>query len=39
MNPKTDASYRTRNLFSGTKNRFLCFISDVPHLLKTARNC
>ena len=39
MNPETDVTYRTRNLFSGTANRFLYFISDVPHLLKTARNC
>ena len=39
MNPETDVTYRTRNLFSGTENRFLYFISDVPHLLKTARNC
>ena len=31
MNPETDVTYRTRNLFSGTKNRFLYFISDVPH--------
>ena len=36
MNPETDVTYRTHNLFSGTKNRFLSFISDVPHLLKTA---
>ena len=28
MNPETDVTYRTRNLFSGTKNRFLYFISD-----------
>ena len=39
MNPGTDVTYCTRNLFSGTENRFLYFISDVPHLLKTARNC
>ena len=39
MNPETDVTYRTRNLFSGTENRFLYFISDVPHLLKTSRNC
>ena len=39
MKPETDVTYRTRNLFSGTENRFLYFISDVPHLLKTARNC
>ena len=39
INPKTDVTYRTRNLFSGAKSRFPYFISDVPHLLKTARNC
>ena len=39
MNTETDVIYRTRNLFSGTEDRFLYFISDVPHLLKTARNC
>ena len=39
MNPETDVTYGTRNLFSDTKNRFLYFISDVPHLLKTAPNC
>ena len=39
MNPETDVTYRTCNLFSGTENRFLYFISDVPHLLKTAQNC
>ena len=38
MNPETDIAYRTRNLFSGTENRLLYFISDVPRLLKTARN-
>ena len=39
MNPETDVAYRTRNLFSSTENRYLYFNSDVPHLLKTARNC
>ena len=39
INQKTDVAYRTRNLFSGTQNRFLYFISDVPHLLKIAQNC
>ena len=39
MNPETDVNYRTRNLFSGTENRFLDFISDVSHLLKTVRSC
>ena len=39
MNPGTDVTYCTRNLFSGTENRFFYFISDVPHLLKTAQNC
>ena len=34
MNPETDVTYRTRNLFSGTANKFLCFISDISHLLK-----
>ena len=37
MNPETDVTYRTGNLFSGTENRFLYFISYVPHLLKTAQ--
>ena len=39
MNPHVDVTYRTRNLFSGSENRFIYFISDVPHLIKTARNC
>ena len=38
MNPDTDVIYRTVNLFSSDK-RFIYFISDVPHLMKTARNC
>ena len=39
MKPETGVTYDTRNLFSGTQNRFLYFISDVPHLFKAARNC
>ena len=39
MNPETGVTYCTRNLFSGTKNRFLYLISGVLHLLKTVRNC
>ena len=38
MNPNTDVIYRTVNLFSSHK-RFIYFISDVQHLMKTARNC
>ena len=38
MNPDTDVTYRTVNLFSSDK-RFIYLISDVPHLMKTARNC
>ena len=38
MKPETGVTYDTRNLFSGTENRFLYFISDVSHLFKAARN-
>ena len=38
MNSDTDAIYRAVNLFSSEK-RFICFISDVPQLMKTVRNC
>ena len=38
VNPNVDVTYRTINMFSPDK-RFLYFIADVPHLLKTARNC
>ena len=38
MNPDTDVTYWTVNLFSSDK-RFIYSISDVPHLMKTARNC
>ena len=37
MNIDTDVTYRTPNLFSPDKH-FVYFISDAPHLLKTARN-
>ena len=38
-NGHVDVTYRTENLFAddGDK-RFICFISDVPHLIITARN-
>ena len=39
INPDVDVIYRARNMFSGADNRFVYFISDVPHLLKTSRNC
>ena len=38
INPDVDVTYQTVDLFSPEK-RFMYFISDVPHLLKTARNC
>lgn len=33
----TDVCYRTTNLYA--PHRFLYFISDAPHLIKTTRNC
>lgn len=38
INPNVDVTYRTSNLFSSDK-RIIYFISDPPHLIKTARNC
>ena len=38
LNADTDVVYRTMNVFSEDK-RYIYFISDAPHLLKTARNC
>ena len=38
MNHDIDVTYQTVNLFSSEK-RFIYFISDVPQLMKTARNC
>jgi len=38
VNNDVDVTYRTRNMFS-TDGRFIYFIADQPHLLKTARNC
>ena len=38
INADSDVTYRTLNLFSSEK-RFIYFISDPPHLIKTARNC
>ena len=37
INPDVDVTYRVRNMFS--PDRFVYFISDPPHLIKTARNC
>lgn len=31
--------YCTDNPFAVGENRYLFFISDVPHLIKTTRNC
>ena len=38
LNADTDVGYRRINFFSEDK-RYINFISDPPHLLKTARNC
>ena len=38
MNPGVDVTYRISNPFSSEK-RYIYFISDPPHLIKTARNC
>ena len=38
INPDADVTYKTINLLS-KKKQFIYFISDVPHLIKTARNC
>ena len=34
---ETDICYRTQNLFA--PSRFIYFIADAPHLIKTAGNC
>ena len=41
LNHDIDVTYRTLNLFSLTlgERQFIYFISDPPHLIKTARNC
>ena len=39
MKPEVDVTYCMRNLFTGTKKRFLYSISHVLHLLKTVGNC
>ena len=36
-NSQSDVCYQTINLYA--KNRFIFFVSDPPHLVKTARNC
>ena len=38
FNKDVDVTYRTVNLYSIEK-RYIYFMSDPPHLLKTARNC
>ena len=38
LNADTGVVYRTMKVFSEDK-RYIYFISDAPHLLKTARNC
>lgn len=38
MNPEVVVTYRTLNSFS-VKKRYIYFISDPPHLIKTTRNC
>jgi len=37
QNPDVDVTYRVVNLFS--PERYIYFVSDPPHLIKTARNC
>ena len=34
----SDVIYRTRNIYS-IEHRYIYFFADVPHLIKTARNC
>ena len=38
INHDVDVTYRTLNVFSTEEKRFIYFISDAPHLAKTARN-
>ena len=38
MNPDTNVIYQPVNLFTSDK-RFTCFVSDAPHLMKTALSC
>eukprot|EP00794_Sanderia_malayensis_P002699 gene2699-3120_t len=38
INADVDVVYRTRNVMA-EEERYIYFLSDVPHLLKTARNC
>ena len=37
-NSGDEITYRTKNVFATDKQRYVYFISDHPHLLKTARN-
>ena len=34
-----EVTYRVKNPYSNDNDRYLYFISDVPHLMKTTRNC
>lgn len=34
---KNGIAYRTVNLYC--RERYICFFADVPHLMKTTRNC
>ena len=38
FNKEVDVTYRTLNVMADEK-RYIYFISDAPHLVKTARNC
>ena len=38
INPDVDVTYRTLDIMAEEK-RYIYFISDPPHLIKTARNC
>ena len=35
----SDVVYRTKNRYASDEDRWLYFISDPPHLIKTTRNC
>ena len=37
--PKDSVIYRTRNRYAPKNDRWIYFVSDPPHLIKTTRNC
>ena len=37
--PTNELVYKTTNIYSSAESRPLFFLSDVPHLIKTVRNC